>query len=110
MLYLALLENMARKLKKYLLIPLIFTLFTDKDLYSDWYNSAWNYRKRISIDQAVISGTLTNFPWLIKMSADTGLSAHAQADGDAILFTLADGTNKLAHELESYSGGSLLVA
>ena len=68
-----------------------------------WYDSAWNYRKPITIDHTKVAGTETNFPVLINLGSDAGLQAHALANGDDILFTAADGVTKLDHEIERYS-------
>lgn len=72
-----------------------------------WYNSSWLYRKKITIDRTAVSGgvDLTNFPVLIN-SVDVSLAAHAQSDADDILFTAADGTTKLSHEIEKFTAGT----
>jgi hypothetical protein len=75
---------------------------------SDWYDSAWPYRKKISLLSSQVPSDLTNFPALISIS-DTDLSADAQSDGDDILFTASNGKTKLSHELEHYSSGSLIA-
>jgi hypothetical protein len=75
-----------------------------------WYNSSWNYRVALIIDHTKVSGTLTNFPILINIT-NSALQQYAQTNGNDILFTSADGTNKLSHEIESYtSSNGLLVA
>jgi hypothetical protein len=81
-----------------------------------WFNLSssgqcdWGYRKSITIDHAqVASPGQSSFPVLISIAQDSELSAHAQPDGKDILFTTEDGTTKLPHEMESYSGGSLLA-
>ncbi len=63
-----------------------------------WYSSGWSNRKAITINHAKVSGssTLTDFPLLISVTADTNLKTD-------ILFTASDGVTKLNHELESYS-------
>jgi len=73
------------------------------NLISDpWWDLDWRYRKQITINHAMVDGTLLNFPLLIKdTSSDFG--AHAQADGDDFVFTTEDGT-KLNHEIEKYDG------
>jgi len=73
----------------------------------DWYNADWMYRKKITLKQA--STTLTNYPALISLS-DTDLAAHAQADGDDILFTSSDGTTRLNHDLDEYNSGGGVTA
>jgi len=85
---------------------------------ASWYNASWNYRKKITIDNAKVSGSenLTNFPVLINITdidwKDASNGGHvAQSDGGDILFTASDGTTKLDHEIESYasSTGALIV-
>jgi hypothetical protein len=71
-----------------------------------WYNSGWLYRKAITIDYTkVAAGPHANFPMLISR-VDTDLQNKAQADADDILFTAANGTTKLSHEIESYTDAS----
>jgi hypothetical protein len=71
-----------------------------------WYDTNWTYRKKITIDHTKVNGTQTNFPVLINLSFDSELAAKAQDDGDDILFTSSDGTNKLAHEIELYDSAT----
>jgi outer membrane protein assembly factor BamB len=71
-----------------------------------WYNTSWLYRRRITIDKTKVAGSLTNFPVLINLASDTGLATHAQASGNDILFTSADGLTKLNHETETYVGAT----
>lgn len=72
-----------------------------------WYNAAWSYRKKITLEEEQIPGStnLSNFPVLISI-ADSNLQSNAQADGDDILFTGSDKTTKLSHEIESYTSGT----
>jgi subtilisin family serine protease len=70
-----------------------------------WYDNNWQYRKQITIDHTKVAATLTDFPVLISIT-DSNLLASAQADGDDILFTSADGTTKLSHEIESWNDSS----
>ncbi|MFC1982681.1 DUF2341 domain-containing protein [Chloroflexota bacterium] len=71
-----------------------------------WYDAAWAYRKKITVDNTKVSATLTDFPVLISLSSDTDLASDAQDDGDDILFTASDGVAKLSHEIESFNGTS----
>ncbi len=75
-----------------------------------WYHDGWGYRKKLTIDHTKVSGdgNLTDFPVLISLTSDTHLSSNAQADGDDIMFTDSIG-NKLDHEIESYSSGTLVA-
>jgi hypothetical protein len=81
-------------------------LFTD-DL---WWNTQWQYRKKVTIDHTKVDGDLTHFPVLISLTADINLSAHAQSDGDDIVFTDTLG-NQLSHQIELYinSTGQLIA-
>ncbi|MCA9402288.1 MAG: DUF2341 domain-containing protein [Candidatus Omnitrophica bacterium] len=71
-----------------------------------WFDSNWNYRKQITVDETKVPSDLTDFPMLINLSADSDLAGHAQADGDDILFTASDGTTQLDHEIERYDAGT----
>ena len=73
-----------------------------------WYNSNWQFRKEITIDNTKVASTLTNFPILINVT-DTDLKNNALTDGSDILFTACDGSTKLNHEVENFtkSTGSL---
>jgi hypothetical protein len=71
---------------------------------ADPFQNGWTYRKRITIDSAQVDCDLTNFPVLIS-TTDPDLTA-AQANFNDILFTAADGTTKLDHEIEDYDSGS----
>ena len=75
-------------------------------LAAGWYDSAWGYRKQVTIDYTQVAGALTDFPVLISLGSDAGLAAGAQADADDILFTAADGTTKLSHEIEYYDSAT----
>jgi hypothetical protein len=75
---------------------------------ASWYDTDWQYRKKITIDKDQVggSGSHSNFPVLVRLSSDSDLSSHAQADGDDILFTSSNGTTKLDHEIEKYTSGT----
>jgi hypothetical protein len=74
-----------------------------------WWNSNWNYRRRITIDHTKVSASLINFPVLIDITNDS-LKFFAQTDGDDFVFT-DKAANILNHEIELYdnTSGRLLV-
>jgi MSHA biogenesis protein MshQ len=67
-----------------------------------WYNSAWKYRQKITVNHELVAGPVDGFPMLVNVTGS--VFEHAQEDGDDILFTAADGTTKLLHEIESMNG------
>ncbi len=77
-----------------------------------WYGSAWPYRQEITISATVTNSDLTDFPCLIRIvDAGNPVFTRAQADGDDLLFTAADGSTQLDHEIEEYDpiGGELFA-
>src|SRR3989338_3457209 len=76
---------------------------------SDLYDGAWQFRKKITIDDAKVPQDVSDFPVLVNIS-DSDLSGNAQNDGDDILFTSSDGKTKLSHEIENYASGSGILA
>ena len=83
-------------------------LLESSNISLGWYNPSWSYRKQITIDYTKVSGgaNLTGFPILVNLISDAGLAANAQATGNDILFTSADGTTKLSHEIEAYTSAT----
>jgi len=73
---------------------------------SNWYNSSWAYRKKITINYTKVGANLTDFPVLVSLASEADLASDAQDDGDDILFTSSNGTNKLSHEIEKFNGGT----
>jgi PKD repeat protein len=71
-----------------------------------WYNCNWVYRKNITIDKSRVSGTLSDIPVMINVASDNDLKNGARSDGYDILFTSSDGTTKLPHEIETYTGST----
>jgi hypothetical protein len=64
-----------------------------------WLDSAWLYRKKITVQAGQVSGgPHTNFPFLYS-SDDADVNAHARPDGGDLRFTLEDGTTLLDREL-----------
>jgi hypothetical protein len=75
-----------------------------------WYNANWAYRTQLTINGGLVPALQTNFPVLVAWTADAKLAAGAQASGNDILFTAADGTTKLDHEIESYTSATGALA
>jgi len=68
-----------------------------------WYDTDWQYRKKITINSGNVTGNLSNFPVLISIVSDSDIGSHAQLNGNDILFTQVDEVSKIPHEIESFS-------
>jgi hypothetical protein len=70
---------------------------------SDWYNAAWPRRIKISVDNALVSGTdITNFPVYINLDdLPSQFFDSVQSDGDDIRITTSDGVTEVPYELVS---------
>lgn len=78
---------------------------------SNWWNSNWGFRKKITINSSQVAGDLENFPVLLNIT-DVDLKDKAQPNGDDITFiSFSDNSTQYAHEIESYdpSDGSLIA-
>jgi len=73
---------------------------------SSWYDGAWGYRIKITIDSSNVTSDLNNFPYLISIPSNAGLAANARADGYDLVFTEDDEVTKLDHEVEKYVTGT----
>ncbi len=67
-----------------------------------WYNTEWQYRKKITINASQILANETGFV-VLATTTDTGLRDNAREDGFDILFTQSNGTSKLDYEREYFA-------
>ena len=69
-----------------------------------WYNSNWQFRKKITIDNTKVNADLTDFPVYVDLS-DLGSDffSNVKADGGDIRITKADGTTEVPREIVSIS-------
>jgi hypothetical protein len=89
---------------------LLFSLGIQNHSFAQgWYNSGWSYRKAITVNSGQVPSAQSNFPVLISLTSDAGLSAHALANGNDILFTTSDGVTKIPYQRENYGGGTLVA-
>jgi MSHA biogenesis protein MshQ len=98
-------------MKKYespdcLVLTVVVTILMTHTADAAWYDTNWQYRKRITIDNNQVDANLSGFPVLINLATDVDLAANAQNDGDDILFTSSDEISKIPHEIELFDGGT----
>ncbi len=74
--------------------------------YGVWYDTDWQYAKKISVDSGDVDTNLTDFMLLINIT-DSDLSSKAQGDGDDIVFVHNDNSTVIKHEVEEYGSGWL---
>lgn len=105
-------------IKKILILIFFCGFFSSMELNAQSAICNYKYRKRITFDPAKVSGAsdLTNYPALIKITADADLrttanSGHVEnANGYDIIFTDADGVTPLSFELEYYGSAASAAA
>jgi hypothetical protein len=72
----------------------------------DWYDCNWTYCKPITIDHTKVDEGQTNYPVLVYRAADPDLAAHAQSNGEDIIFVNSYNSTRFKHEIEKYDGGT----
>jgi hypothetical protein len=83
-----------------------FVFRTQPLMVFDPFDEGWSYRKEITINHSQVVGDLVDFPVLVSV-VDSDLVAHAQFDGDDVLFMDGVGVaNRLLHEIEFFDGSS----
>ncbi len=72
-----------------------------------WYDTDWQYRKKITINSANVSGSsnLIHFPVLISV-VDSDLIGKTMSNAYDIIFTAGDEVTRLSHEVESYDNST----
>ena len=63
-----------------------------------WYSAAWPFRKKVTVSASQVDADLTDFPVYVNL-ADGDILGASRPDMRDVLFTAADGTTKLPHEL-----------
>src|SRR3989344_444169 len=69
-----------------------------------WWDISYQYRKVITIDTTKISGTLSNFPVLVKLDSTNFTFSKSQSQGQDLRFIDHTSTPVvLSHEIESFN-------
>jgi hypothetical protein len=84
----------------------VYTMFFNNTIKAhaspDWL-SGWNYRRKLTVNSALIDSDLTNFPVLVKLDSSFFDFNKAQTNGEDIRFTSSDETTLLKYEIERWS-------
>ena len=73
----------------------------------NWWNTAWSYRKLITIDHIKISGILNKFPLLINLSVSNFDFTRVQNQGQDIRFVnYSDNNTLFTYEIDRWSASS----
>ena len=80
-------------------------------LRTDWYDSDWQYRQKITINHTKVPSDQTNFPVLItEANIDTKIFTNAKDGGADIRFTVDDGRTEIPREIELFDKGNSKMA
>ncbi len=104
---------MRKTISLLILISISAILMSQTSFAASWYadashsNLAWRYRQKITINHSSVSGELTAFPVLVKItSASNPVFTKALPSDWDILFTASDGASKITHEVEYYNSNT----
>jgi len=81
------------------IIPL-FTFVQPTWSQPPWWDSAWNFRKSITLNHTLVKADLVNFPILLDI-IDSDLKGKTQLNGNDIIFTINN--NSLNREIELFN-------
>jgi hypothetical protein len=70
---------------------------------NSWWNSNWQFRKKLTFDNSGQSEDLVNFPVLVKLNPANFDYLNAKTDGTDLRFIDNDGTSILNYHIESWS-------
>ncbi|MCE2929081.1 MAG: DUF2341 domain-containing protein, partial [Candidatus Caenarcaniphilales bacterium] len=83
---------------------LIFLCIYSSAANAAWYNPAWNYRTKITIQASSVNGTVTELPVFVDLSHLPGsFFDNVSANGADLRVTSSDGSTEIAREVVSLS-------
>jgi len=85
---------------------LMLVLFASHAIAQEWWNEAWQYRKKITFDTtadgADIKENLADVPMLVRLHTGNFNFANCKGDGTDIRFVGGDGLTPLKHHIELF--------
>jgi hypothetical protein len=83
---------------------LLIIIFCSSSVNAAWYNPAWNYRTKITIQASSVNGTVTELPVFVDLSHLPGsFFDNVSANGADLRVTVSDGSTEIAREVVSLS-------
>jgi hypothetical protein len=70
---------------------------------SDWWNSNWAFRKKLTFNNIAQSEDLINFPVLVNLSASNFNYSNANFDGSDLRFIDSDSSTQLNYHIEDWN-------
>lgn len=91
-----------------LLSAILLPFFQVRSQASNWYDSNWLYRQKLTVQSSKVPNTdQANFPVYVDLSdMKSGFFSNVKSDGSDLVVTSSDGTTKLDRELVSINTGS----
>ena len=78
--------------------------FTVVSVTTTWWDCNWSYVKKITIDHLKVQADQTDFPVLLYEASDADLAAHAQDNGNDLVFVDHMNHTRYPYELEKFDG------
>jgi hypothetical protein len=90
------------------LLVLLFLVHINSAAAADpWFNSAWSYRIKITINSLQVPSTQTNFPVYVNLGdLPAAFFSHVQSGGGDIRITASDGVTELPREVVAINTSS----
>jgi biopolymer transport protein ExbB len=90
----------------FVMAVLMLVLFASHAIAQEWWNEAWQYRKKITFDTtadgADIKENLADVPMLVRLHTGNFNFANCKGDGTDIRFVGGDGLTPLKHHIELF--------
>ena len=81
--------------------------YTSYPSVSDWYDSNWQYRVKVTIQSTEVDETITNYPAYVDLSdLPAGFHTNVKSDGGDIRVTTSDKITEIPREIVFYDSGT----
>jgi hypothetical protein len=77
---------------------------------TEWWDTDWSYRKKLTFDNSDQNENLINFPVLVNLSAYNFDYSKAKSDGTDLRFIDSDGSTELKYHIEDWNSSGFSYA